>query len=62
MVFYIHTVDLLQKQWKPGRFQKLQPRVFTTSEDSKLFADHFDQVQEQFETLASMDDLLSGMK
>ena len=53
-------MDLLWKQWTPGRTQNPQPREFTLSESSKAFADHFDEVQEQLETLASMDDLLSG--
>lgn len=47
----ICIVDLLQKQWTPGRTQKPHPRVFTMREDSKAFADHFDQVQEQLEKL-----------
>ena len=31
-----------------------------SNEDSKTIEDHFDQVQEQLETLTSMDNLLSG--
>ena len=53
-------VDILHKQWKPGRTQNQQPRAFTINEDSKAFEDHFDQVQEQLETLTSMNNLLSG--
>ena len=42
----ILLVDLLQTQWTPGRTQKPTPRVFTMKEDSKAFADHFDQVRD----------------
>jgi hypothetical protein len=34
--------------------------VFTIKKDSETFSEYFDKVQEQLETLASMDDLLSG--
>ena len=60
IAFSIYIVDILHKQWKPGRTQNPHPRVFTINEDSKAFQDHFDQVQEQLETLTSMDNLLSG--
>ena len=55
--FQFYIVDLLQKQWTPGRAQNPQPRVFIIKEDSKPFADHFNQVQEQLQSLAFMDDL-----
>ena len=35
----------------------MQPRVFTLDPESTAFSSHFDMVQEQLETLASMDDL-----
>ena len=40
----------------------MQPREFTLEPESTVFSSHFDMVQEQLETLASMDDLLSGKK
>ena len=58
------TVTLLHKQWVPGKgrstSQTIQPRMFVLEPDSTAFSSHFDLVQEQLETLASMDDLLSG--
>ena len=55
------VVDLLHDQWISGRARNPQPRVFTINRASEGFTAYFDQVQEQLETLASMDDLLSGM-
>ena len=42
---------------KPPEF-----RIFTIREKSSTFVTYFDQTQEQLETLASMDDLLSGIQ
>ena len=44
----------------PGKTKNPNPRVLTIKSNSEAFRRHFDQVQEQLETLASMDDLLSG--
>ena len=59
------VVTLLHNQWRPGKgwntSLNIQPRVFTLEPES-AFSSHFDMVQEQLETLASMDDLLSGKK
>ena len=56
---HIYILDILHKQWKPGRTQNPRTRVFTINKDSKACEDHFDQVQEQLETLTSIDNLLS---
>ena len=60
------VVTLLHKQWRPGKgwntSLNMQPRVFTLDPESTVFSSHFDMVQEQLETLVSMDDLLSGKK
>lgn len=46
----------------PERAHKLDARMFTIGDGaSKLFQNKFDQVQQELETLASMDALLSGM-
>ena len=55
---------LLHKQWKPSTNvmgNVVKSRVFTIKKDSQTFTDYFDQVQEQLEIIASMDDLLSGV-
>lgn len=58
------TVTLLHKQWVAGKgrstLQNIRPRMFVLEPDSTAFISHFDLVQEQLETLTSMDDLLSG--
>ena len=63
---YCLVVALLHNQWSPGKgwnvSLNIQPRVFTQEPVSTAFRSHFDMVQEQLETLASMDDLLSGKK
>lgn len=60
------VVTLLHNQWRPGKGRNtspnMQPRVFTLEPESTAFSSHFDMVQEQLETLASTDDLLSGKK
>ena len=53
-------VDHLSKQWMPGKAKNPEPRVFTIQQNSAAFSKKFDAIQEQLETLASMDDLLSG--
>ena len=50
-------VNYLKELWMPGKTKNPNPRVLT--KNSEAFRRHFDQVQEQLETLASMDDLLS---
>ena len=62
----LHHYDLvnhLKELWMPGKTKNLNPRVSTIKSNSKAFRRH-DQVQEQHcntrETLASMDNLLSG--
>lgn len=54
-------VKLFHQQWAPGKARSPDTRVFTIEESSKVFSEYFDKVQEQLETLASVDDLLSGM-
>lgn len=53
-------MNLLQEQWTPGKMKTPQPKVFTIQPNSEAFTAYFDKTQEQLETLASMDDLLSG--
>ena len=53
-------VELLQGQWIPGKTRNPNARVFKIKPNSEWFSKYFDLVQEQLETLASMDDLLSG--
>ena len=58
----IFVVSLFKLLWKPARTGKPEVRVYfiPPMSESRVFADYFDQVQAQLETLASMDDLLSG--
>jgi hypothetical protein len=53
-------VTYLASKWSPGKTKKPKPQIFTILKDSDAFCKKFDEVQEQLETLASMDDLLSG--
>lgn len=56
----IHTVALLKLLWTPSKStNKPKVKVFSFH-DSMEFGRYFDEVQAQLETLASMDDLLSG--
>ena len=48
MAFYKHATT------------KPEPRIFTIDQQSNVFTVKFDQIQEDLETLASMDELLSG--
>lgn len=56
----ILAVEHLAKNWKAGSKHHPEPSVFTVS-SSTSFSAKFDEIQEQLEVLASMDDLLSGM-
>ena len=58
--FCICVENHLKKLWTPGKTKNPNPRILTIKPNSEAFRAHFDQVQEQLETLASMDDLLSG--
>lgn len=57
---YLYVVNILHNQWKPGKTQYPSPKVFSIKRDSRTFTNYFDTVQEQLETLACTDDLLSG--
>ena len=57
---YTSTVDHLARQWRQGRAQKPTTTVFKLQHVSMAFTSKFDEVQTHLETLASMDDLLSG--
>ena len=60
-VILLYTLEShLKKLWMPGKTKNPNPRILTIKVNSEAFRTHFDQVQEQLETLASMDDLLSG--
>ena len=50
---YFYVVNILHHQ-NPS------PKVFSIKRDSRTFTNYFDTVQEQLETLACTDDLLSG--
>ncbi|XP_065911094.1 uncharacterized protein [Dysidea avara] len=54
-------IEVLHKVWIPGKTGIPKDRVFTIKEKSEVFVAYFDEVQEQLEALACMDDLLSGM-
>ena len=54
-------VEVLHKAWIPGTAKILEPRIFTIEKNSKAFVKYFDEVQDQLEALASMNDLLSGL-
>ncbi len=56
----MNVVDLFHKLWIPGKSRNPQPRLLTIKEGSEVFTKYFDEVQEQLETLATMDELLSG--
>ena len=66
MEFVLNTIALhftvahLARQWKQGRAQKPPTRVFSLQRNSPAFTSKFDEVQTHLETMASMDDLLSG--
>lgn len=53
-----YAVEHLANNWKAGSKHHPEPSVFTLSNTS--FSAKFDEIQEQLEVLASMDDLLSG--
>ena len=42
-------------------FKKPRAKIFTIDEASSAFSSKFDEIQEQLEKLASLDDLLSGV-
>ena len=44
----------------PAKITKPEPKIYHIAPQSTAFADYFNGVQTQLETLASMDDLLSG--
>ena len=60
VIYVLCVVDLLHKQWVPGKAHNPESKIFTIQKNSKTFTAYFDLVQEQLETLASMDELLSG--
>ena len=56
----ISTVQHLSKQWKSNKTDNLEPLMLTINPQSEVFISKFDQIQDEIETLASMDELLSG--
>ena len=62
--YSLFTVDGLARLWTQGMPRKtVQPRMFTLPNDHtqlKSFIDKYDQNQQQLQTLAAVDDLLSG--
>ena len=59
-LLFCYVVEVLHKVWIPGKTGIPKDRVFTIKEKSEVFVAYFDEVQEQLEALACMDDLLSG--
>ncbi len=58
-VLVLLAVKHLSKNWKAGTKQHPATSEFSVSNTS--FSAKFDEIQEQLEILASMDDLMSGM-
>ena len=58
----MHVVKLLQTMWieSKSKYKAPEARIFSIKENSEMFVKYFDLMQENLETLASMDDLLSG--
>ena len=56
----IYAVSHLKNLWKRGKTKDPSPKLMTIKQNSEAFTKHFDLVQEELETLASVDDLLSG--
>ena len=54
------VVDLLCRVWLPSKVTKPKPRTFIASQTSDAFVAHFDKVQEQLETISSLDELVTG--
>jgi hypothetical protein len=55
------SVEVLAKQWVPGKAKQLQPKVFTITPSSPAFSKYYDEMQEDLEALApSSNSLLSG--
>ena len=58
------TVNVLSQLWRPEIPGKaMKPRVFSLPHDDthmKSFIQKYDKTQQQLQTLAAMDDLLSG--
>jgi len=57
----MYAVSHLKSLWKRGKTKDPSPKVMRIKQNSEAFTRHFDMVQEQLETLASVDDLLSGI-
>jgi len=56
-----YIVEVLHKVWIPGKTEVPKDKVFTIKEKSEVIITYFDEVQEQLEASACMDDLLSGI-
>lgn len=55
-------MEHLSKQWKSSKKtgDVIKPQTFIIDQESEIFSAKFNQIQEDLETLASMDELLSG--
>ena len=60
LAYFDSTVQHLSKQWKSNKTDNLEPLMLTINPQSEVFISKFDQIQDELETLASMDELLSG--
>ena len=60
LAYFDSTVQHLSKQWKSNKTDNLEPLTLTINPQSEVFISKFDQIQDELETLASMDELLSG--
>ena len=59
----LYVVDHLVNQWKAkkkGSVNMIEPGIFTVDPKSSLFSKKYDQIQEDLESLASMDELITG--
>ena len=64
--FHIHVVETLAKLWRKTPIKNDIPnRVFTipqqTSDEESTFRKKYDETQQKLESIAAMDDLLSGI-
>ena len=60
LAYFDSTVQHLSKQWKSNKTDNLEPLMLTINPQSEVFISKFDQIEDELETLASMDELLSG--
>ena len=59
---YSYTAKLFSKQWRQpdSSGQKLPTLEFHIPEESTAFADYYDRIQDNLESLAGMDEFIAG--